>query len=331
MTSLVPTRPDPDDLAAYQAAATRAQQLARNARSGRTLKEYARDWAAFKSWCSSAAVNCMPAPPEVLCSYIAALEARGLRLATIERAVCSISQAHQVAGQPNPRYAPQVREVLKGLRRTVVAPIVKKAALSPGQLRAMLRKVAPGMRGTRDRAMLLIGFAGGLRRSELAALDVSDVRFVPEGVVVRLRRSKTDQEGKGVQLAILTGSALATCPVRSLAAWLEAREARLGDADGPLFTLVGLTGWCSPERVEAGSIARLVKRLAGKAGIDPSLVSGHSLRAGFITTASKLHRPLHSIMQHSRHVRYDTVRGYIREGELFNEDNPTKGITDADF
>ena len=165
--------------------------------------------------------------------------------------------------------------------------------------------------------MLLVGFAGALRRSELSALDVADVVETGDGLRISVGRSKTDQEGQGAVVGVAYGSNPPTCPVRAWRAWVEAA----GIDDGPAFRRLG-HGRVSIERLAGDGIARMLKRRAKAAGLAPELFSGHSLRSGFATTAARAGVAEHKIMRQGRWTTSQAMRGYIQEGELF-VDNPS--------
>jgi integrase len=173
----------------------------------------------------------------------------------------------------------------------------------------------------RDRALVTLGWLGAFRRSELVALDVGDVRFTDEGLIVRLATSKTDQEGQGVEKGIPYAGNPATCPVRSLRAWLEA--ARL--ESGPLFRPVTRHGQLGERRLSDRAVALVVKRLAARAGLEPAVFAGHSLRAGFATTAAQRGKSLDAIMRQTGHKSERVARGYIRHATLFT-DNAATGL-----
>ena len=162
--------------------------------------------------------------------------------------------------------------------------------------------------GVRDRALLLVGFAGAFRRSELVALDVDDMADTTDGLVVTIRRSKTDQEGAGEQIGIPYGSDPATCPVRSYRAWLDAS----GVTSGPVFRAVTRHGRMSDRRLGDAAVADVVKRCARVAGLDPCQFAGHSLRAGLITSAAEAGVAERDIMRQSRHKSVPVMRRYIR-------------------
>jgi integrase len=184
----------------------------------------------------------------------------------------------------------------------------------------MIAALPQDLRGLRDRAMLLAGFAGGFRRSELAALRVENVETTPDGLIVRLGRSKTDQEGQGRPVALPYGSDQETCPVRALRAWLE----QAGITSGPLFRALDRFGVVSDKALHPDSVGYLVKRAAGRAGFETAEYAGHSLRAGLATQAAMNGASELAIMKQTGHRSLDTVRKYIREGSLFRDNAATK-------
>jgi integrase len=208
-----------------------------------------------------------------------------------------------------------VSEVLKGIRRTKGTAPACKAPLLVGQLKAALGVGRGDLLGMRDRALLLIGFAGAFRRSELVGLDVADLAFTDDGLVITLRRSKTDQEGEGRKVGIPHGSKPTTCPVRVLRAWLEAA----GIVTGPLFRSVNRHGKVGAVRLSDRAVALAVKRAAESAGLDASTFSGHSLRAGLATSAAAAGASERSIMDQTGHRSVQMVRRYIRDGSLFRD------------
>jgi integrase len=177
-----------------------------------------------------------------------------------------------------------------------------------------------GLIGLRDRALILLGFAGAFRRAELVALDVTDLQFSRDGLTVTLRRSKTDQEGQGRKIGIPYGANPETCPVRTLQAWLE--EAAI--AEGPVFRSLSRHGKVRPGRLSSVDVARVVKKLANRAGLDPAKYAGHSLRAGHATSAAASGASERSIMNQTGHRSVQMVRRYIREGSLFRENSAGK-------
>lgn len=298
-----------------------ARGYADEARAPATRRAYRGGWRAWVVWCGDHNIVPMPASPESIAVYLAALADRGCAVATIERALVAISQAHRMAGHPSPRSNEALRSVLKGIRRRCGVAPRQKMALLPEQLREMIALLPENRRGARDRALLLIGFAGALRRSELVALKLADAKFSADGLIITIRRSKADQEGAGREIGIPPGGRAETCPVRALRAWLDVS----GIHEGPLFRAVDRHGRVAANRMEAGSVARAVQRAAADAGLEARLFGGHSLRAGLVTAAARAGKAERVIMEQTGHRTVMMLRRYIRRGSLF-VDNPAAGI-----
>ncbi|MBA3532882.1 MAG: integrase, partial [Ardenticatenales bacterium] len=181
-------------LARLQEIAEQARDYASQAKAPNTKRAYQADWGHFLSWCEVHERAPLPAMPETVALYLADM-AEQYKVSTLQRRLASISQAHKLAGHPSPARDPQVQLVMSGIRRTHGVAPQQKAAATVDVIRLMVEGLGKDTLGQRDRALLLIGFAGAFRRSELVSLDVADITFVSAGVVVTLRRSKTDQEG----------------------------------------------------------------------------------------------------------------------------------------
>jgi integrase len=204
---------------------------------------------------------------------------------------------------------------MAGIRRAKgTAPRTKAPALA-SDIRAMIGAMQDGLLATRDRAVLLVGFAGALRRSELVGLKHNDVEVTRDGLVVTLRRSKTDQEAHGRKIGIPYGSDPRTCPVRALEAWLS----ESGISEGQLFRYVNRHGKLQPGALSPYAVALVVKRRAAAAGLDARRYAGHSLRAGLATAAAIGGASERSIMAQTGHRSVAMVRRYIRDGSLFRE------------
>jgi site-specific recombinase XerD len=217
----------------------RAERHLRRSRSEATQRAYRSDAGHFSLWCRAHGLDDLPAQPDTVVLYLSALAEAGAAISTLRRRAVSISQAHRAAGLPLPTQAEAVRRVLGGIARSRGTRPRQVAALRLPALRAMLAATPEDeLLAVRDRAILLVGFAGGLRRSELAALDVGDLSFVDEGVDVFIRRSKTDQEGEGRTIGIPNGRNPATCPVLALTRWLGAAELQ----GGPLWPVIAPNG-----------------------------------------------------------------------------------------
>jgi integrase len=300
-----------------------AANLASMAQSKSTTRAYAGAWERFEAWAADQGASALPASPALVAAYIAHLDAEGLKPASIDVALAAIADRHDAARLPSPRSAPEVKAVRAGQRRLRGTAPEQKAAITPAQLRRMVGDLPATLRGIRDRALLLVGFAAGMRRSELVALDVNDLRFVDAGVEITIRRSKTDQQGAGRVIAVHRGSFADTCPVRALRAWLEASGIRAG-ALWQGFAGKGSAG-LSGERLSDRDVARTVKRAAELVGVDPRTVAGHSLRAGFVTAADGAGAKKHDIKAVTDHKGDAMVDRYIRHGRLFAK-NPLDGV-----
>jgi integrase len=297
-----------------------AMDYARSAAAENTKRAYRPAWKDFADWCEQHGTSALPATPAAVGSFLAerasgAGGAKPLKVSTLALRLVAIVKAHRLAGHRLDTGHPAIRETMQGIRRKHgTAPAKKEAAVS-AVIRDAVDVLAkrPGLRPLRDRALLLVGFAAALRRSELVALDVADLAFEKEGVVLTLRRAKTDQEGKGAEIAIPFGASDRTCPVLALKAWLKAG----GIEAGAIFRAVNKSGALGLARLSDKDVARVVKAAVASAGYDPDAYAGHSLRSGFITTAARAGVPEAHIQNQSRHRSLLVLRGYIRRGSLF--------------
>ncbi len=263
----------------------------------------------------------MPAAPETVALYLAA-RADTLKPATLGRRLAAIAKAHQAAGHDSPasmRHA-SVSEVIKGIRRTKGVAQDRKAPLLAAQLIRALATMRTDLVGLRDRALLLVGFAGAFRRSELVALDVADVHAGEDGLTITLRRSKVDQEGAGRKIGIPRGQSQETCPVRALQAWLTSASI----TEGALFRSVNRHAQVSG-RLSDKHVAIAVKHAAAPLGLDAKSFAGHSLRAGLVTSAAIQGRSDRSIMNQTGHRSVAMMWRYLREASLFR-DNAASGL-----
>lgn len=299
-----------------------AEASFRAARAGSTLRAYAHDWRQFRTWCEEQNLVPLPASPQAVILYATDLvKNQGRKLNTLSRRLAAASQMHQQAGYDSPTSAWAVRQFLQGLRREVgVAPVRKRPVLV-ADLQRILGAMPHTTLAKRDRAILLVGFAGAFRRSELAALDVADLEETAEGLAITIRRSKTDQAGQGRKVGIPPGADPATCPIAALAAWCAAARIE----HGPLFRVMNRHGQVLQGRLSGEAIALVVKRRVAALGYDPALFAGHSLRAGLATSAAAAGKEERAIMRQTGHRSVTTVRRYIRDGNLFR-DNAAKGL-----
>jgi len=298
---------------------TEAIAFAAESSAANTRRAYRADWSDFVDWCVEHGRDALPAVPASVADYLAdrATDREGrpaLAVATLQRRLVAIARAHQLAGHESPTSSEGVRAVLKGIRRQKSVAQRRVAPLTVPVLRQVLVHLPDSLLGVRDRALLLLGFAGALRRSELVELDVADLQEVDEGLVLRLRRSKTDQEGAGTIKGIPLGEHAATCPVRAVAAWLKLS----GVQEGPLFCPIDRHGTLRRKRLNGGDVAAIIKRSVAAAGFDPDRYSGHSLRAGLATAAAKAGASSFEIRRQTGHKSDRMLERYIRDGSLFD-------------
>jgi len=285
------------------------------ARASNTQRAYTSDWADFAQWCQAEHLEPLPARPETVGLYLAAL-ADTHKPSTITRRLAAIAKQHRNAGLESPASLrlSAVGDVIAGIRRDKGKRPDAKAPLTTEQLRRMVAAIPSTPKGLRDRALLLIGFAGGFRRSELVALDVAVVTDTEDGLKILIRRSKTDQEGQGRTLGIPYGSDPKTCPVRAYRKWIAAA----GITEGPVFrSFRNLT--MMHDGITDQVVANVVKRSAERVGIDATELSGHSLRSGLATTAARNGASERSIMKQTGHRSVAMVRRYIHDAELFHD------------
>jgi site-specific recombinase XerD len=295
-------------------AAEAAKSYVSRSRAERTQSAYRQQWRVFLEWCASSGLEPLPAAPETVSLYLATRAQEGRKVSTLEQALTAISQAHQLAGHESPRAAKLVRDTLRGIRREHGAAPAQKAPLYGQQLRVLLSSLQDTVAGHRDRALLLLGFAGAFRRSELVALERKDLAFGADGLTVAIRRSKTDQEGRGRKVGIPYGSEPLTCPVRALQRWLS----HVPGKDGVVFRSVSRHGKVG-KALDGRDVARIIKRACARAQVDASMFSGHSLRAGLATAAAKAGKATHAIMKQTGHKSVAMVQRYIRDATLFDE------------
>lgn len=296
--------------------AERAGDYARASKASSTRRAYASDMADFIAFAASHGVESIPADWRLIAAYATHMADRGLSIATIRRRMVAISQAHKTVGHDSPTAKKVVRDVIAGIARTKGLPPRRKDALSADLLRNAVLALSEGdLKAKRDRAIVLLGFAIAARRSELAALEVEDLRFDHRGLVVTIRRSKTDQEGIGAEIGVpyITNEGL--CGARAVLAWLDAA----GITCGPVFRTFSKTRVLQASRIDGADVARIVKRVTGLAGIAGDF-AGHSLRAGFVTSAAASPGVSEvDIMRVSRHRSVAILRGYVRRATVFEK------------
>jgi site-specific recombinase XerD len=296
-----------------------AREFIRASKAENTLRGYRADWRNFCESCDSHHLGPLPASPDIVAAYIAECAGR-LKVGSVQRRLNAIAEAHKAVGLESPTHHAMVTNTMKGIRRTRGTAPAQKAPALTDDIRAMVDATDVGIIGVRDRALILAGFAGAFRRSELVGLDVEDCAFGKDGLTIMLRRSKTDQDSAGRKVGIPYGSNPETCPVRVLQSWLELA----GISTGPMFRSISRHGQVQSERLSGIDVARVVKKLAQRAGLDPAKYAGHSLCAGHATSAAIAGASERSIMNQTGHRSVQMVRRYIRDGNLFRENSARK-------
>lgn len=310
------------------AAVEAAAGYARDAISPATRAAYLRDWDGFATWCGEHDIDPgdLPVDPVVVAAYLASL-ATVLGSSALRGRVAAIAYHHRRRGFLFASSHPVIRETLSGIGRTHGKPVRPAAALTSVEIRRLIGTCAEDLRGLRDRALFLVGFAGAFRRSELVGIDYRHLRFEPDAVVIHLPHSKADQEGKGVDVTLPrmrdaeTGAASETCPVRALETWLRRAKIRRGS----VFRAISVHG-----HLEAGLTARgvhtILRHRAALAKLtvhESERLSPHGLRAGLITEAYLAGAPDEQVAAHTRHGDLSTMRGYRRRARI-TTDNPAR-------
>lgn len=300
----------------------RVREVIDHSMAKNTKRAYASDWADFEAYCNDHGLTPLPARERTVALYLVELADKGMKAATIDRRVCAISLIHKAANYDPPTRSTYIRKVIAGIRRMIGTSQQPKTPLLTEQLKRLLSHVGKDIIGVRDKAILLLGFAGAFRRSELVSLAVSDLTLTPEGIIVYLRESKTDQEKQGIKKGIPYGEHVETCPVLAVQNWIKASGVSGGD---PLFHGFYRDGRKREGALHPEMVAVIVKKYADKAGLDCKHFAGHSLRSGMATSAAANGADERSIMQQTGHTSSDMVRRYIRDGRLFR-DNAAKKL-----
>lgn len=278
-----------------------------------TRRAYRGHCRSFARWCSQLGLPSYPTTSEIVAGWITHLVQQGKRPSTISQSVSAISAVHALRGVSNLRHTPDVKRALSGAVRTLgVAPQKKEAATAPLVLQMIASLTGDTLKAKRDRALLALGFSGAFRRAELVALQVEDVRLVPGGAFVTIRRSKTDQTGEGQTIGVPTGVSIR--PLEHLNAWLKASEI----TEGLIFRRLNRHGHILGS-LSGSAVAEIVKLAAQNAGLNPRDFAGHSLRAGFITSGAEAGKDVLRIAEVSRHKNLEVLRGYVRRANLLRD------------
>ena len=308
------------DLAKLRA---RRESLRAAPRAAATVRGYGADWKSFERWCADAGRDSLPATTETVSLYVTwLLTEAAKRVSTARRHIAAVADAHRRASLPAPAMH-EPRAIATAVQRERLEQPAGKAALDVPDLGRFSRgfDVATN-KGCRDRAIVILGFATSLRRSELARLQLSDVSFQKEGLAVLVRRSKTDQRGAGRLFGVWAGRRASTDPVRVLQSWIERR----GRWEGPLFPRMQGHDVISRKPICGQAVADVVKLGASRAGLDPAAYAGHSLRSGAVTASADLGRSDQELMKLSGHKTASMGRVYVRRARIFAGRNPLAGV-----
>lgn len=296
-----------------------AARLVLTSKSENTKRGQRSDWADFVAWCEKYRRPSLPASADTVAYYLAD-RSDDLKTSTLKRRLATISEAHRTAGFESPTKQAQVKYVWAGIcREKGVAQAHMKPTLTK-HIKAMVEHLPDSLLGARDRALILLGYAGAMRRSELVGLDATDLAMSDEGLVVMIRKSKTDQMGAGRKIGIPFGEHPETCPVNAVQAWIDAAYID----EGPLFRSVNKHGHVSNARLSDQVVADVVKRSLLAAGKSARKYAAHSLRAGLITQAAMAGVSERAIQDQSGHKSLSVMRRYIRDGSLFRENAAAK-------
>jgi len=316
--------PSTETSSTLSALIARADDYTLNARSRNTQLAYGKAWKCWLDWCGRLSLDPLCGDPRWIGLYLTEAAER-LRPSSIRLHLSAIAAAHRLAGRAVDVRHLAIADVVSGIvREKGRAPHRQSAPVLPENLPRILHAVPSGPTGARDRAIILLGFGAALRRSEIVALDVGDVNVGERGLLLKLDRSKTDQEGDG-RLVAIWGAGRSDLDIRALMTdWL----ALIGRSSGPLFTRIRKNDQLTEERLTDQSVALIVKKAVAAAGLDADRYSGHSLRSGLITTAALNGASLMQIMRQSGHKSVDVLTGYVRIADVWR-DNVTEDLWNA--
>ncbi len=294
-----------------------AKAFALHSRADTTLRAYRSHWKSFSSFCDQNNLPSLPTIPAAVALFLTHRVENGAKVATLRAALASIRSAHRSAGLAVDLKHPELEAVWSGIRRDLGTRPNRKSPVLSDDLKRMIGSLnRTSLAGQRDALLMLVGFGAALRRSELVALRFSDITIMPEGLKIFVPRSKTDQEGVGVEIAITRGRTADTCAVAAFVDWKKSS----GLTDGPVFRRIRRGGVSiGSDQLTDRAVADIVKRMAGLAGLDPNLYSGHSLRAGLATSAALAGAQLTSIMRQTRHVSPTVASSYVRDANLWRD------------
>ena len=288
----------------------------KSSKANNTLRAYKSDFKDFGAFCAKHGLSSLPSEPKIVSIYLTHLS-KNSKISTIRRRLVSISMVHKLKGHYLDTKHPIITENLLGIKRVKGSIQKGKKPILINHLKSIVNVIdeqkCEEIKRLRDRSIILIGFGGGFRRTELISIDYEDLEFVPEGLKITIRRSKTDQLGEGMIKGLPYFSNEVYCPVASLKRWLEISKIK----SGPIFRRFSKGSLLTDKRLTDQSVVLLMKEYLNLAGIENKNFAGHSLRAGFATVAAESGADERSIMAMTGHKTTQMVRRYIREANIF--------------
>ena len=297
----------------------------KNSKANNTIRAYKSDFSDYSLFCAKNGFKTLPSDPKVVTLYLTHLSSVGMKLSTLKRRLVSIGVIHKLKGHYLDTKHPLIIENIMGIRRRNGSIQKGKKPILINNLKMLINVIdkvnKDEIKKFRDRSIILIGFSGGFRRNEIVSLDYDDLDFVGEGLKINLKKSKTDQFGKGLIKGLPYFDNSTYCPVKSLQKWIEITKIN----SGPLFRRFNKGSGLSENRLTDQTVALLIKKYLKLSGIDTKNYSGHSLRSGFATSAAESGVDERSIMAMTGHKSTEMVRRYIRDANLF-KNNPFNKI-----
>ena len=298
----------------------------KSSKSANTLRAYKSDFKDFSIFCIKHGLQSLPSNPNTVSIYLTSLSKSEAKMSTLRRRLVSIGVVHKLKGHYLDTKHPIIIENLLGIKRIKGSIQRSKKPILINHLNKLIKvinnNIYPEIKKLRDKAIILIGFSGGFRRSEITSLDCEDIEFVEEGLKILVRRSKTDQFGEGHLKGIPYFVNSPLCPVKSLNEWINISKIN----SGPIFRKFNKGFGLSTMRLSDQSVALLIKNYLNLAGIDSKNYSGHSLRSGFATATAEAGADERSIMAMTGHKNSQMVRRYIKEANLFKNNALNKLI-----
>ena len=288
-----------------------------SSKANNTVRAYKSDFNDFGVFCAQNGFKSLPSEPNIVSLYLTHLSTKEAKISTLKRRLVSIGVIHKLKGHYLDTKHPSIIENIMGIKRRKGSVQKGKKPLLISNLKQLINVIdeqdKEEIKKFRDRSIILIGFSGGFRRNELVSLDYDDLDFVPEGLKINIKRSKTDQFGEGFTKALPYFDNRKYCPVVSLKRWIETSKI----TSGPLFRRFSKGSKLSKNRLTDQTVALLIKEYLQLAGIDSKNYSGHSLRSGFATSAAESGAEERSIMAMTGHKSTEMVRRYIKEANIF--------------